>query len=129
LNSSARTCLQYQQSGVYLLTAFSADTHFFTIIELQHFNPSRFNAFVAKQHDIRTIERRWIFNDPALAILGRRTGVAFDHIDILNQYAPLFTVHFEDFTDFAAIFSGNDLDFVILLNMDFIPMHRALLHR
>jgi hypothetical protein len=112
-----------------LLTAFSADTHFFTIVELQHFNPSRFNAFIAKQHDIRTIKRRWIFDDPALPILSRRTSVAFDHIDILNQYALLFTVHFEDFTDLATIFSGKDLDFVILLNMDFIAMHRALLHR
>jgi hypothetical protein len=123
LNSSARTCLQYRQSGVYLLIAFSANTHFFTIIELQHFNPSRFNAFIAKQHDIRTIKRRRILNDPTLSILGRRAGMTFDHIDILNQYALLFAVHFKDFTDFAAIFSGNDLDFVILFNMDFIPMH------
>jgi hypothetical protein len=112
-----------------LLIAFSANTHFFAIIELQHFDPSRFNAFIAKQHDIRTIKRRWILNDPALPILGRRAGVTFDHIDILNQYALLFAVHVEDFSDFAAIFSGDDLDFVILFNMDFISMHKALLHR
>jgi hypothetical protein len=120
--------LRYLQSGVYLLIAFSANTYFFTVIKLQHFDPSRFNAFIAKQHHIRTIKRRWILNDSALPILSGRASMTFDHIDILNQYALLFTVHFKDFTDFAAIFTGKDLDLVILFNMDFIPMHKALLH-
>jgi hypothetical protein len=108
-----------------LLIALAAHAHLFAVIELLHFNPDRFNAFVAHQHDIGPIQRRFGFDDSALPTLSARFLVPLDDIDILYENAFLLAVHLKNLTDLAFIFTGSDLDFVVFFQFAGKSLHKA----
>jgi hypothetical protein len=103
-----------QRLSIYLLTAFPTHAYFFTVVEFQHFYAHRIDAFIAHQHHVGPVNWGFTFNDSALPVLCGRTRMPFYDIDVFNKYALLFPVDFKHFAYFTVIFSGDDLDFVIL---------------
>jgi hypothetical protein len=109
-----------------MLITFSAHANFFTVVKALHFYPDRLNTFIAHQHHIGGVDRRFTLNNAPLPVLGRGTAVPFDDIGIFNQNALFLTIDIQYFTDFAIVFAGNDLDLIVFFDMAFKPMHDAV---
>jgi hypothetical protein len=110
-------------SSIDDFVAFSTDADFLAVVEDLAFHPHRFDALVAHQHHVGPVDRRFTFNDATLSILGIGLRVPFDDVDILNEKPIFFMVDPEDLADLAFILAGDDLDFVIFLDLDGVSDH------
>jgi hypothetical protein len=110
-------------SSIDDFVAFSTDADFLAVVEDLALHPHRFDALVAHQHHVGPVDRRFTFNDATLSILGIGLRVPFDDVDILNEKPIFFMVDPEDLADLAFILAGDDLDFVIFLDLDGVSDH------
>jgi hypothetical protein len=99
---------------------FSASAHFFAIIQALHLDANGVQTFAAQQHHIGPRYGCFAFHDAPLPVLGGRSGVALNNIDILHKNTVLLAFDFQDLPNLAFIFSGDDLYLVISFYMDFV---------
>jgi hypothetical protein len=69
------------------------------------------------------MNRRFTFNDPTLPIDSGGSLMPLNDVDVLNKNARFLPVNLKDLADFTVIFSGNDFNLVVLLQMTFSLDH------
>jgi hypothetical protein len=102
---------------------FIAEAHHFPVLKALHGNAHWLHAFVAQQHDIGPMNRRFTFNDPTLPIGSGGPLMPLNDVDVLNENARFLPVNLKNLADFTVIFSGNDFNLVVLLQMTFSLDH------
>ena len=85
-------------------------------------DPDRSVAAIAKNHDVRDVERRFLLDDSARALRAARLAVTLDDIEPLDHYASAIGQHAHHLAGLAAVAAGDDHHGVILL--DFILRRR-----
>ena len=114
--------LPYQSLETFKKTlelALTLDPDRFAVFKSLHLNPHRIDTLVAHEHDVRPVERGFLFDNAPLPRLTAGLGVALNEIHVLYNNSILVSKDFQDLTHLALFFTRHDLDFIVLLNAAF----------
>jgi hypothetical protein len=112
-------------SSINEFITFSAHPDFFPIFQMPHFNSRGGHAFIAHQLGVGAMYERLALDNTPLFVLGARPCMALDNIDMFHHQPVLFPVNAEHPADFAAVFTGNHLDFIVFLDQTIIFFHKT----
>src|SRR6202030_1101258 len=86
-------------------------------------DPDRSVAAIAKNHDVRDCDRRFLFDDSARALRAARLAVTLDDIEPLDHDASNLGQHPHHLAGLAAIAAGDHHHGVILFDLIFRRCH------
>src|SRR5277367_3956811 len=129
LSLPARPCpafLSYQPSVVtYGFSATPADAGLGAVGGSFEADADRGVASIAKNHDVRYIDRRFLLDDSAGALRAARLAVPLDDIEPLDYDAAALRQHAHHLAGFAAVAAGDNHHRVILLNLVLRRRHHS----